>query len=133
MKKQKITLVIGLIIGLAAAFFYYNFSASRYEIKKDGTSIVKVDKWTGKSWSFVNNNWKIIRENYEEQDEVEKTLIKALGLTVAQVDTEAALKKLKENYPLLRDIPNDELLERINLVYSKKVIANMYLSDFLNK
>jgi len=131
MKKEKMTLIIGLIIGLAAAFFYFNFFASRYEIKKEGLDIVKLDKWTGQSWAFVNDNWKKMTVTDETWEEVDKTLSEALKIPFAQVDTGSALKKLKESHPVLEEIPDDELLERIKLVYSKMIMVNMYLGDFL--
>jgi hypothetical protein len=131
MKKEKMTLIIGLVIGLAAAFFYFNFFASRYEIRKEGVSTVKLDKWTGQSWALVNDNWKKMTVINESWEEVDKTLTGALKLPFAQVDTGSAQKKLKESHPVLKDIPDDELLERIKLVYSKMVMVNMYLGDFL--
>jgi hypothetical protein len=131
MKKEKMTLIIGLIIGLSVAFFYCNFFAPRYEIKKEGMSMVKLDKWTGQSWSLVNDNWKKVVVMDENWEEVDKTLSEALKIPFAQVDSSSALKKLKESYPVLKDIPDNELLERIKLVYSKMVMVNMYLGDFL--
>lgn len=131
MKKEKMTLILGLVIGLAAAFFYFNFFASRYELKEEGLYVIKLDKWTGQSWSLVNNNWKTMSVMDENWDEVDRTLSEALKIPFAQVDSESALKKLKESYPKLKDIPDEELLERIKLVYSKMVMVNMYLGDFL--
>jgi hypothetical protein len=131
MKKEKMTLIIGLVIGLAAAFFYFNFFASRYELKKEGLSVIKLDKWTGQSWSLVNNSWKTMSVMDENWEDVDRTLSEALKIPFAQVDSESALKKLKESHPNLKDIPDEELLERIKLVYSKMVMVNMYLGDFL--
>jgi hypothetical protein len=131
MKKEKMTLIIGLVIGLAAAFFYFNFFASRYEIKKEGLTMVKLDKWTGQSWAYLNDNWKKMTVMDESWEEVDKALSEALKIPIAQVDTGSALKKLKEGHPVLKDIPDDELLERIKLVYSKMIMVNMYLGDFL--
>jgi len=131
MKKEKITLIMGVLIGLAISFFYYTFFASRYELKKEGLSMIKLDKWTGQTWTLVNNNWKksvVIDESWEE---IDRTLSEALKIPFAEVDSEYALEKLKETYPVLKDIPDDELLERIKLVYSKRVMVNMYLGDFL--
>ena len=131
MKKEKIILIIGLVIGLAVAFFYFNFFASRYVLKKEGLAVVKLDKWTGQSWTLVNDKWKKMTVMDENWEEVDKTLTEALEIPFAQVDSESALKKLKESYPILKGIPDDELLERIKLVYSKMVMVNMYLGDFL--
>ena len=70
-------------------------------------------------------------ENWELVDE---TLRKAININLpgAQVDSGAALKKLRERYPVLKDIPDYDLLERIKLVYSKQVLVGMYLGDFMN-
>jgi len=39
---------------------------------------------------------------------------------------------LREKYPALDGISDDELLERIKVVYSKIVLSQLYLNDFLN-
>jgi len=131
MKRDKKSLIIGLIIGLIVSFFYCYFFAPRYEVKKDGLSMIKIDRWTGQSWVFMDNNWKKMVNMGEEWEQIDKTLSDALKIPFAQVDSQSALQKLRETYPILKDIPNDELLERIKLVYSKKVLVNMYLGDFL--
>jgi hypothetical protein len=131
MKKEKGYLIIGLVIGLIISFFYCHFLAPRYEIKKDASSMIKIDTWTGKSWRFVDNNWKPMSEMDENWVQVDNTLREALKIPFVKVDSESALKKLKDGYPSLKNIPDDELLERIKLVYSKMVLVNMYLGDFL--
>lgn len=93
--------------------------------------MIKVDKWTGQSWRFVDNAWKKMVNMDEDWERVDQTLREALKIPFAQVDSDSALQKLRENYPILKDIPDDELLERIKLVYSKLVLVNMYLGDFL--
>jgi len=131
MKRDKKYLVIGLIIGVIISFFYSHFFAPRYEVKKDGLSMIKIDRWTGQSWRFTDNNWKRISEMDENWEQIDKTLREALKIPFVQVDSESALKKLRDEYPALKDISDDELLERIKLVYSKMVLVNMYLGDFL--
>ncbi|MFC1868089.1 hypothetical protein ACFL0H_08165 [Thermodesulfobacteriota bacterium] len=124
-------LVFGVFIGLILAFFYFHYFAPRYEIKKTGISMIKVDKWTGQSWRFVDNNWKKIINMDENLKQIDHTLQEALEIPFARVDTGAALNTLRRSYPILKDISDDELLERIKLVYSKLVLTNMYLGDFL--
>lgn len=131
MKNGKKNLVLGVIIGIVLAFLYFHYFAPRYEIKKTGLSTIKIDKWTGQSWRFVDNNWKKMINMDEDWEQVDRTLKEALKIPFAQVDSDSALKKLRNNYPILKDIPDDELLERIKLVYSKLVLVNMYLGDFL--
>jgi len=131
MKNGKKNLIIGIIIGLVLAFFYFHYFAPRYEIKKKGLSLVKIDKWTGQSWRFVDNNWKKMINMDESWVKIDRTLREALNIPFAQVDTGKGLMRLRERYPILKDIPDDELLERIKLVYSKQVLTNMYLTDFI--
>ena len=131
MKMDKKCLVLGIVIGLILAFFYFHYFAPRYEINKTGLFTIKIDKWTGQSWRLVNNDWKKMMNTDEDLAKIDRTLQEALKIPFAQVDTASALKKLRDSYPVLKEIPDDELLERIKLVYSKQVLVNMYLGDFL--
>ena len=132
MSTEKKYLVIGIVIGLALAILYFQYFAPRYGVKEKGISIIKYDKWTGQSWRFVDNNWKKMADMDENWERIDKTLQGALKIPFANVDTTSALKKLRDKCPELKDIPDDELLERIKLVYSKQVLVNMYLSNFLD-
>ncbi len=131
MSKDKKYLVLGIIIGLVLAFFYFHYFAPRYEINKTDLSTIKIDKWTGQSWRLVNNDWKKMMDSDEDLAKIDRTLQEALKIPFAQVDTSSALKKLRDSYPVLKEISDDDLLERIKLVYSKMVLVNMYLGDFL--
>ena len=131
MKNGKKNLVIGIIIGLVLAFFYFHYFAPRYEITKKGLSLVKIDKWTGQSWRFVDNNWKKMINMDEDWVKIDQALREALNIPFAKVDTEKGLMRLRARYPILKDISDEELLERIKLVYSKQVLTNMYLNDFI--
>ena len=131
-RNEKKYIVIGIVIGLVLAFFYFHYFAPRYEVIEMGTFPVKVDKWTGKSWRLVDNNWKGMLDIDEDWEQVDLTLREALQTPVAKVDTRIALARLRDKYPVLNDISDDELLERIKVVYSKIVLSKLYLSDFLN-
>ena len=131
MKNGKKSLILGIIIGVVLAFSYFHYFAPRYEIRKTGFSTVKLDTWTGRSWRFVDNNWKKMLDTDENWKQIDRTLQEALKIPFAQVDSGSALEKLRKKYPILHDVPDDELLERIKLVYSKLVLVNMYLGDFL--
>ena len=133
MSSEKKYLVIGIVIGLVLAILYFQYFAPRYEIEKKGLAMIKLDKWTGQSWRFVDNNWKKMANMDENWDRIDKTLQKALRIPFANVDNDSALKRLREKYPDLKDISDGELLERIKLVYSKKVLTSMYLSNFLEE
>jgi len=131
MSKDKKYLVLGIVIGLVLAFFYFHFFAPRYEIDKSGLSTIKIDKWTGQSWRLINDEWKVMLETDEDLEKIDNTLLEVLHIPFAQVDSDSALKKLKDRYPALKDVSDDLLLERIKLVYSKQVLVNMYLGEFM--
>jgi hypothetical protein len=38
---------------------------------------------------------------------------------------------LREKYPVLKELSDEDLLERIKLVYSKQVLVNVYLDSWL--
>ena len=132
MRSTKLNLAIGIIAGAILTFFCFNYFAPRYEIKKVGLSMVKFDKWTGQSWRFVNNNWKKVVYTNQEWKQIDQAVAQALNIQLTDAKTESTLNQLREKYAVLRDIPDDELLERIKWVYSKHVLTNLYLSNFLN-
>ncbi len=134
MAGSKKSLIFGIIIGIIFSFLYFKFFAPRYEIDKTALYTVKIDKWTGESWRLVDSNWKKMINIDENWEQIDKTLAKAIHINIpeAQVDSEPALKILKDKYPVLKDIPDYDLLERIKLVYSKQVLVGMYLGDFMN-
>jgi hypothetical protein len=134
MTSGKKSLIWGIVIGILLSFLYFNFFAPRYEITKTAVSTIKIDKWTGQSWRFVDNNWKKMIDADEDWELIDKTLGEAISINIpeAQVDSSAALKKLRDRYPIFKDIPDYDLLERIKLVYSKQLLVNLYLRGFMN-
>jgi hypothetical protein len=131
MNSDKKHFLIGLIVGilLSGVFFYY--FAPRYETVKSGETMLKQDTWTGRSWRFVDNEWKSIVGVNRDWDTIDKALVSALRIPFAEVNTDLALKQLQEKHPVLKELPDDELLERIKLVYSRQVLVNMYLDSFV--
>ncbi len=131
MNGEKRYFLIGLVIGilLSGVFFYY--FAPRYTTVKAGDTMLRQDTWTGRSWRFVDNEWKsVVGVNYDWES-IDRALLSALRIPFAEVNTDLALKQLQEKHPVLKDLPNDELLERIKLVYSRQVLVNMYLDSFI--
>jgi hypothetical protein len=123
--------LMGLVIGilLSGVFFYY--FAPRYTTVKSGDMMLRQDTWTGRSWRFVDNEWKSIVGVNRDWDRIDRALVSALRIPFAEVNTDKALKQLQEKYPALKDLPHDELVERIKLVYSRQVLVNMYLDSFV--
>ena len=133
MASGKKSLILGILIGIVLTFLYCNFF-TRYEIKKTAVSTIKTDKWTGQSWRLVDNNWRKMINMDEDWELIDKTLGEAIKINIpeAQVDSKAALKRLRDRYPIFKDIPDYDLLERIKLVYSKQLLVNFYLRGFMN-
>jgi hypothetical protein len=131
MNGEKRYFLIGLVIGilLSGAFFYY--FAPRYTTVKSGDTILRQDTWTGRSWRLADNEWKSIVGVNRDWDSIDKALLAALRIPFAEVNTDSALVRLREKHPILKDLPSEELLERIKLVYSRQVLVNMYLDNFV--
>ena len=131
MNGEKRYFLVGLVIGilLSGVFFYY--FAPRYTTAQSGDTMLRQDTWTGRSWRFVDNEWKSIVGVNRDWESIDRALLSALRIPFAEVNTDAALKQLQEKHPVLKGLPNDELLERIKLVYSRQVLVNMYLDSFV--
>ena len=131
MNGEKRYFLIGLVLGilLSGAFFYY--FAPRYTTVKSGDTILRQDTWTGRSWRLADNEWKSIVGVNRDWDSIDKALLAALRIPFAEVNTDSALVRLREKHPILKDLPSEELLERIKLVYSRQVLVNMYLDNFV--
>lgn len=123
--------LMGLVIGILLSGIFFYYFAPRYTTVKSGDTMLRQDTWTGRSWRFADNEWKSIVGVPRDWDSIDKALLSALRIPFAEVNTDLALKQLQEKYPVLKDLPNDELLERIKLVYSRQVLVNMYLDSFV--
>lgn len=130
---EKVYLGVGLVIGVlvAAAFFY--FFAPRYETHRSGESIIRHDRWSGDSWRLAGQRWEKIQDLKRDWQEVDDALRQALKIPARASDEENALKLLKGKYAILRDISDEELLERIKIVYSREILTHLYLSDFTKR
>ena len=131
MGKEKTYFGIGLVIGIVLATLFLFYLAPRYTTVKAGDTLIKQDRWSGQSWRFVENGWKkIVGENHD-WDKIDKALTGALGIATDTPSRTNALDLLRDKDPILKDLSDDELLERIKLVYSKQILVNMYLDSFL--
>jgi len=132
MAKEKSYFGIGLVVGIVFAFLFLYSFAPRYNTMKSGDILIKQDKWSGQSWRMVDNQWKKITEVSRDTEKIDKTLMKALRVSSPGPKRSNALSLLKSKYPSLKEIPDDELLERMKLVYSKQILCNLYLNSFMN-
>jgi len=131
MYSEKRYLLIGLVVGvlLSGLFFYY--FAPRYTVIKSEDTVLKQDTWTGHSWRFVGNDWTPIVGVNRDWEKIDQALVSALRIPFAQVNTAEALQQLKGKHPVLSQLSNEELIERIKFVYSRQVLVNMYLDSFM--
>jgi hypothetical protein len=131
MKGEKTYFGLGLVIGILLAVVFFYYFAPRYTTVKSGETMLKQDTWTGRSWRLADNEWKPMVGVHRDWDSIDKALLSALRIPFAEVNTDSALVRLREKHPILKELPDDELLERIKLVYSRQVLVNMYLDSFL--
>ena len=131
MGREKTYFGMGLVIGTVLATLFLFYFAPRYTTVKVRDTLVKQDKWSGQSWRFVDNQWKRIVGEDHDWDRIDKALTGALGIETDTPSRTNALDLLRKKDPILKDLSDDDLLERIKLVYSKQILVNMYLESFL--
>ena len=131
MGKEKTYFGTGLVIGIVLATLFLLYFAPRYTTVKAGDTLIKQDRWSGQSWRFVDNGGKKIVGANHDWDKIDKALTGALGIATDTPSRTNALDLLRDKDPILKDLSDDELLERIKLVYSKQILVNMYLDSFL--
>ncbi len=131
MKREKIYFGAGIVIGaVLAGLFLFHF-APRYRVAQGNGTVVKQDRWTGQTWSLIDNNWKKVADGNYDWEKTDGSLREALQFPSVNVNTDSALNLLRKKYPLLKEISDEELLERIKLVYSKQILCNLYLENFM--
>jgi hypothetical protein len=123
--------LMGLVIGILLSGMFFYYFAPRYTTVKTGDTTLMQDTWTGRSWKYQDNEWKSVVDAKRDWDRIDRALVAALRIPFAEVNTGSALRQLREKYPILKDVPNDELVERIKLVYSRQVLVNLYLDSFV--
>jgi hypothetical protein len=131
MSSEKKYLIMGLVLGMLVSVLFFTILAPRYDTVTSGTSVVKQDTWTGRSWRLVENEWKPIIGLNREWEKIDEALQAAMKIPVAEVKTDSAMKLLRDKYAILADLSDEELLERIKLVYSRQILCNLYLENFM--
>ena len=133
MKNEKSYFGLGLVVGIIISALFLFYIAPRYNTVQSGEHIVRQDKWTGSSWRYTDNQWKKIIDVSRDWESIDQALRDALDIPFAKVNTDNALSTLRKNYPILKDVSDDELLERIKLVYAKQVVCNLYLKQYMDE
>jgi len=122
----------GFVVGAALCAVLLLYVAPRYTVVSSADTVVKQDTWSGESWCLVNDSWKRISKEDVGWGEVDEALSKALNISYAAVNTNEALASLREKHPVLKGVPDKELLQRIKVVYSNKLLCSLYLKSFLD-
>jgi hypothetical protein len=124
---------IGLVSGILLAALFFHFFAPRFYTIESGNTIIKQDKWSGDSWRFVDNQWRKMMSVDQQWQQIDQTLKEALHISSSsnRKDPVNPLELLKNKYPILKSITDEELNERIKIVYSKEILSSLYLNNFL--
>lgn len=132
MRREKWFFGIGLIAGVVLSGIVLLYVAPRYTLVRTDDTVVRQDTWSGQAWCLVNESWKPLSSDADGWADVDAALAEALNIQYAEVDTAGALKKLRDKYPVLREVPERELLQRIKVVYSNELLSALYLQGFLD-
>jgi hypothetical protein len=132
MSRDKMYFGVGFLAGIVVATLVLYYFAPRYTTVRGGETIIKQDRWTGQSWRYVDGQWKAIVGRDYDWERIDQALRDALHVPFANVDTGSALKLLREKYPTpLHGLSDEDLLERIKVVYSRQILCSLYLDSFL--
>ncbi len=121
----------GLAAGVVIAACFLLFFAPRYTITTIDNTRVKQDKWSGKTWRYAANEWHAIKESQRDWSNVDETLRKALNIPDREKTKKKSLSLLRENYPSLKEVSDEDLLERIKMVYARDILGDLYLQNFI--
>ncbi len=131
MTREKTYFGFGLVMGIVIAFLFLYYFAPRYITVKSGDTLIKQDRWSGQTWRFVSNEWKSIVGENHDWEKIDTALREALGIPKEGPDRKDAISLLRKKDDILDELSDDELLERIKFVYSKEILVNLYLQNFL--
>ena len=119
---------IGLFIGIVVTALFFQVFAPRYDVIESDKMLIKQDKWSGNSWRFEGNKWEKITDSTRDWRPVDEVLIKALNLS-SKGDAKGSngqMAALKKKYPLLEEISNEDIMERIKYIYARKIMVDLY-------
>jgi hypothetical protein len=132
MAKGKHQFGIGLVVGILLAALFFMYFAPRYKTFEEGGTLYKHDRWSGESWRFDNNHWEKVVETQHNWKDIDSQLREALKVPETEKARKEVLKRLRERYPGLKEVNDDNLLERIKHVYSKELMIGHYLQTIVN-
>lgn len=121
----------GLVIGIVCAAVFFLYFAPRYQITKSGSMLYRQDCWSGDTWRFIDNGWKKVQQKDRDWNSIDQALRKALNIPESSKERKTALLELKKNYSTLNILSDEEILERIKIVYAREILGNLYLENYL--
>lgn len=121
---------IGLFVGILVTALFFHFFAPRYEVTRSDDKLIKQDRWSGNSWRYSGAKWEKISDMNRDWKPIDEALMAALNLggTGDSNNSDKQMAALKQKYPVLENIDNEDILERIKYIYARKVMVDMYFS-----
>ena len=129
MQQGKYNFAIGFIIGIVVSAVFFQFFAPRYSVVQSGDMMIKQDKWSGDSWKMAGSQWEKIVYSDRNWELIDNALRDALRIPKEQKKAKNKLAILKKKYPVLADVPDKDLLERIKYMYPREILANLYFDN----
>jgi hypothetical protein len=131
MSNGKYQFGVGLAVGIVLAALFFLYFAPRYKTMQSGGMLYKQDLWSGDTWRHVDNEWKKVMRHDRDWGKIDEALRQALNIPERKNERAKALEHLRKKYADLGDISDEDLLERIKIVYAKEIMNDLYLSDFV--
>ena len=122
---------VGLFIGIVVTALFFQFFAPRYAVIESEKMLIKQDKWSGNSWRYEGNKWEKITDTTRDWKPIDEVLTKALNITAKGENkgSDRQMASLKKKYPLLEEISNEDIMERIKYIYARKIMVDLYFSN----
>ena len=131
MASEKYKFGFGLVAGVVISALFFLYFAPRYKVMESGGNLVKQDRWSGDTWRFTNNEWKKVKDINRDWQKIDEVLKKTLNFADTENEKNIVLKRLREKFPILQDLSDEEIFERIKMVYAREIMVEMYLKNFL--
>ncbi len=131
MRREKFQFAIGVLVGIVLTALFFIYFAPRYQIVERDGVLHKQDRWTGDTWCFCDKEWKRVSEHDDNWKNIDDVLVQALKHSGVDEVRKTAMQKLKEKYPLLKKYSDEDILERVKLVYAREILSGLYLENFL--
>jgi len=122
---------VGVVVGIVSAALFFLYFAPRYKTVQSGGMLYKQDLWSGDTWRYADSEWKKILRHDRDWDRIDGVLRQALNIPERKTDRANALDHLRRKYTDLKDVSDEDILERIKIVYAKEIMNDLYLNDFI--